>query len=323
MPSRNVLLLPLSSLLLLACAESLPPAPDSRKVEVRVEPGISTAEVARLLRQRGVIDSELEFRFLFWLNGGEGRVRPGRYRFLPGSSEKDVLRALVREAPAFLMVTLPEGLTLNQVADLLAAADICPADEFIAACRDTALLRELGLAGASAEGWLFPETYEFITGSKPKEIVLRLVRQTRAVLTELRPRAATRLSDREVVILASIVEKEALAASERPRIAGVFLNRLNRRLPLQSCATVEYLLPERKQQLSLDDLEIASPYNTYLHSGLPPGPICSPGRAALAAVINPERHDYIFFVARGDGTHIFSRTAAEHDAAVRRARRRS
>ncbi|MEO0085467.1 MAG: endolytic transglycosylase MltG [candidate division WOR-3 bacterium] len=315
--------LPLVCLFFATCVESLPPAPNSRKVEVRVESGMSTEEVARLLKQRGVIDSELEFRFLAWLDGSDGRIRPGRYRFLPGSPEKTVLRVLCRREPAFLMVTIPEGLTMNQTADILAAAEICPADDFLAACRDTGLMHELGIADSSSEGWLFPETYEFMTGTNPKEIVRRLVRQTRSVLNELRPRAPVRLSDREVVILASIVEREALVSSERPRIAGVFMNRLNRRLPLQSCATVEYILPEHKEQLTLDDLEIASPYNTYLHSGLPPGPICSPGRAALAAAFNPERHDYIFFVSRGDGTHVFSRNATEHDAAVRRRRSRS
>jgi UPF0755 protein len=108
---------------------------------------------------------------------------------------------------------------------------------------------------------------------------------------------------------------------EFPRIAGVFMNRLRRHLPLQSCATVEYLLPERKGRLSVEDTKMESPYNTYLHVGLPPGPICNPGRRALAAALNPERHDYLFFVSRGDGTHIFSRTLAEHAAATRRALR--
>jgi len=319
MTSRFLLL----TLLALGCVESLPPAPGGRKAEVRIEPGMATAEVARLLRKQGVIDSELEFRFLAWLNGSEARILPGRYRFSPGSSEKVVLRVLGREEPAFLMVTLPEGLTLNQVAAVLAESDVCPAEDFLAACRDTSLLREFGLDAGTAEGWLFPETYEFVTGTKPKELVRRLVRQTRTVLGQLRPRATARLDDREAVILASIVEKEAADPTERARIAGVFLNRLKRRLPLQSCATVEYLLPERKEQLSLEDLEVASPYNTYLHSGLPPGPICSPGRAALEAALRPERHDYIFFVSKGDGTHIFSRTSSEHDAAVRRVQRRS
>jgi UPF0755 protein len=121
------------------------------------------------------------------------------------------------------------------------------------------------------------------------------------------------------VTLASIVEGEAKVPEEFPRIAGVFMNRLRRNLPLQSCATVECLLPERKGLLSVEDTKIESPYNTYLHVGLPPGPICNPGRRALAAALNPERNDYLFFVARGDGTHAFSRTFSEHAAATREA----
>jgi UPF0755 protein len=112
-----------------------------------------------------------------------------------------------------------------------------------------------------------------------------------------------------------------MVPEEYPRVAGVFMNRLRRRLPLQSCATVEYLLSKRKRRLSVEDTKIESPYNTYLHLGLPPGPICNPGRRALAAALNPERNDYLFFVARGDGTHSFSRTLAEHAAAMRGARR--
>jgi UPF0755 protein len=148
-----------------------------------------------------------------------------------------------------------------------------------------------------------------------------MVRQFFSVLSELRdssrvPRPPS-LTPIQVVILASIVEREAKVQEEFPRIAGVFMNRLRRHMPLQSCATVEYLLPERKGILTVADTRIESPYNTYLHAGLPPGPICSPGRRALAAALSPERNDYLFFVARGDGTHAFSRTAAEHAANCR------
>jgi UPF0755 protein len=146
-----------------------------------------------------------------------------------------------------------------------------------------------------------------------------MIRQFFTVFSELRTLtpAPRPLTPSQTVILASIVEREARAPEEFPRIAGVFMNRLRRHMPLQSCATVEYLLPERKGILSVDDTKTESPYNTYLHIGLPPGPICNPGRRALAAALNPERHDYLFFVARGDGTHAFSRTAAEHAANCR------
>lgn len=177
------------------------------------------------------------------------------------------------------------------------------------------------MSAATAEGYLFPETYEFLTGAPPSDVVRRMLHQFSSVFAELRdsspaPRSSP-LAPSQVVILASIVEREAKVPEEYPRIAGVFLNRLNRHLPLQSCATVEYLLHERKGRLSVEDTKIESPYNTYLHVGLPPGPICNPGRRALTAALNPERNDFLFFVARGDGTHIFSRTAAEHAANCR------
>jgi len=198
---------------------------------------------------------------------------------------------------------------------------VCRADGFLSTCLDTGLLRKSGVTAATAEGYLFPETYEFLTGSQPSDVVRRMFRQFFSVLAELRDSSRltppSSLSPSQVVILASIIEREAKVPDEFPRIAGVFMNRLRRHLPLQSCATVEYLLPERKGILSVDDTKTESPYNTYLHIGLPPGPICNPGRRALAAALNPERHGYLFFVARGDGTHAFSRTAAEHAANCR------
>jgi UPF0755 protein len=170
---------------------------------------------------------------------------------------------------------------------------------------------------------LFPETYEFLTNSPPDDVVRRLLRQFSSVFSELLTLAPDPrpLTPSEVVTLASIVEREAQVPAEFPRIAGVFMNRLRRGIPLQSCATVECLLPERKGILTVADTRVESPYNTYLHAGLPPGPICNPGRRALVAALNPEQHNYLFFVARGDGTHIFSRTLAEHAAATRQALR--
>jgi UPF0755 protein len=214
---------------------------------------------------------------------------------------------------------------MNQIAAALEERGICPADSFLAACADTDLLREFSVVAPTAEGYLFPESYEFLTNSRPAEVARRLIRQFFSAFAELQdsspaPRPPS-LAPSQVVVLASIVEREAKVPEEFPRIAGVFMNRLRRNLPLQSCATVEYLLSERKGILTVADTRIESPYNTYLHAGLPPGPICNPGRRALAAALNPERNDYLFFVASGDGTHIFSRTLAEHAAATRRALR--
>ncbi|MEO0080505.1 MAG: endolytic transglycosylase MltG [candidate division WOR-3 bacterium] len=304
-------------MLLFFCCDERPALdPKAPKVTVEIEPGMSVRQIAQTLADRSVIDNPLEFRYRLW-RSQRLAIHPGRYRFPRNSPEKAVLAALTRTGPAYLMVTIPEGLTIQQTASILSAHGICDSTEFLAACSDTALLQGLGVPFSSAEGFLFPETYEFRTGTQPAEVVTRLVSQFWRVFGELDARGAV-LEPGEAVILASIVEKEAQVAAERPIIAGVFMNRLRRHLPLQSCATVEFLLPEHKERLSYQDLKTPSPYNTYLHPGLPPGPICSPGRASLEAALQPARHNYLFFVSRGDGSHIFSATPDEHEAALRK-----
>jgi UPF0755 protein len=305
---------------LLSCSRQASSA-NGRKVEVNVRPGLGLRALADTLVAKQVIGSKPLFLFYSWYYNYGHRIRLGRYRFQVGTGERRALKLLSGEEPAVTMVTIPEGYTMNQVAAALAERGICRADSFLSACLDTSLLRKSGVSAATAEGYLFPETYEFLTGSQSSAVVRRMVRQFFSVLSELRdssrvPRPPS-LTPIQVVILASIVEREAKVQEEFPRIAGVFMNRLRRHMPLQSCATVEYLLPERKGILTVADTRIESPYNTYLHAGLPPGPICSPGRRALAAALSPERNDYLFFVARGDGTHAFSRTAAEHAANCR------
>lgn len=298
---------------------------NGRRVEVVVRPGQSARAIADTLVAKQIIESKSLFRFYAWYYNYANRIRPGRYHLSIGTGERRVLKLLAGEERAVAMVTIPEGYTMNQVAEVLAERGVCPADSFLNACMDTSLLRRFGVDAATAEGYLFPETYEFLTGSQPADVARRMIRQFFSVLSDLRDSSRltppSSLSPSQVVILASIVEREARVPGEFPRIAGVFYNRLRRGMPLQSCATVEYLLPERKERLSVEDTKTESPYNTYLHVGLPPGPICNPGRHALATVLMPERHDYLFFVARGDGAHEFSRTLVEHAAAKREALR--
>jgi UPF0755 protein len=305
------------------------PQANGRKVEVNVPPELGIRALADTLAAKQVIGSKPLFMFYAWYYNYGNRIEPNRYRLAVGTGERRALRLLSGEQPAHVMVTIPEGYTAREVAARLEERDICRADSFLAACADTNLLRESGVSAPTAEGYLFPETYEILTGSQPSEVVRRMLHQFFSVFSQLRdssllsppssspaPRPLS-LTPSQVVILASIVEREARMPEEFPRVAGVFMNRLRRHLPLQSCATVEYLLPERKGRLSVDDTKIESPYNTYLHVGLPPGPICNPGRRALAAALNPERNDYLFFVARGDGSHAFSRTLSEHGANCR------
>lgn len=314
---RRLLLL---CLLLLSCVEQLPPSLTGPKREVMVKPNMPLWAVAEALHQAGIINSTFHFRLLAWFYGYENRIQPGRYRFAPNTDPHLVLKMLTRDVPAFLMITIPEGTTTKQIARLLNENSICDEDSFLAACKDTRLLRSLDIPFSTAEGYLFPETYEFQTGSDPKAVVRRLIHQFHLVLEDLKRSYRTSLTETQIVILASIVEKEAQVPEEFPIIAGVFLNRLKRNIPLQSCATVQYILPEHKERLSIDDLKTPSPYNTYLHAGLPPGPICNPGRLALQAVLHPVQRDYLFFVSKGNGTHIFSRTPAEHESAMRQVR---
>jgi UPF0755 protein len=306
------------SVITLSCSAAAPRA-NGRKVEVNVRAGMGIRALADTLVAKQIIGSKPLFLFYSWYYNYGNRIRPNEYHLSVGLGERRALRLLSGEEPAVAMVTIPEGFTMNQVASALEERGVCRADSFLRACLDTSLLRKSGVTAATAEGYLFPETYEFLTGSQPSDVARRMIRQFFSVLSELRtPTPGPQpLAPSQVVILASIVEREAKVPEEFPRIAGVFMNRLRRHLPLQSCATVEYILPERKGRLSVEDTRLESVYNTYLHVGLPPGPICNPGRRALAAALNPERNDYLFFVARGDGTHAFSRTAAEHAANCR------
>jgi UPF0755 protein len=313
----------LAALSFVACGSPRAPQTGGRRVEVSIRPELSVRALADTLAAKRVIGNRALFHFYSWYYNYAPRIRPGRYRLPVGTGERRALKLLSGEEPALVMVTIPEGYTMQQVAATLAEHGICQADSFLAVCADTSLLRELAVFAPTAEGYLFPETYEFLANSPPRDVVRRLLHQFSSVFSELRtstpnPRS---LTPAQTVTLASIVEGEAQVPAEFPRVAGVFMNRLRRRIPLQSCATVEYLLPERKGILTVADTRIESPYNTYLHAGLPPGPICNPGRRALAAVLSPERHNYFFFVARGDGTHIFSRTLAEHADAMRRVSR--
>jgi len=307
-------LLPLVLLAAIGCQTGGDP------VEVVIPRGLSTAGIADTLLAHGVIDNPGKFRLLARVLGFEKRLRFGRYRLRANTEELFVLEALARELPAAIRVTIPEGYRLTQIARALEENAICPAVEFEAACRDRSLLELLGIPGRSAEGYLFPDTYEFETGSAPADVIERMAGRFREVYGGLRADAAPPLDDSQTVILASILEREVVRREELATVAGVFVNRLRRGFPLQSCATVQYALPAYKEKLSVEDTRVDSPYNTYLRPGLPPGPISNPGREALKAALSPQRTDYLYFVAEGDGSHTFSRTLREHEAAKRRAR---
>lgn len=299
--------------------------PEGASVELSIPEGASVLSIGRQLDSAGLIDHPRLFAAYVRWKGAEAGLKAGRYVLAGGSSYGELLRVLRTGEVVTTPLTVPEGLTVPEVATRIAAYAGQPADSVLALLGDTAWVRQLGLPGPTFEGYLFPETYRFAEGIGPRFIISTMVERYRDFWgEEERARAeALGLDEREVVTLASIVEEEARIPDERPVIAEVYLNRLEIGMALQADPTVQYALQEPRARLLFRDIEAVAdhPYNTYTHAGLPPGPIASPGAAALRATLEPAEHDFLFFVARPDGSHEFTRTAREHVNAVNRIRR--
>jgi UPF0755 protein len=314
----------LGSLFVLGCALAhlllvAPAGHGSLPAMVRIPAGSDLRQIARALAADGVVADPRAFVLAARIAGLDRRLRPGDYRLAPGLTLPALLQALHEGQGRTAAVTVPEGWRLEQIAERLAGAGVCQAVPFLQAARDPSLLAELGIPGPSAEGFLFPETYALALPSDPKDVIRAMHRQFEKVWAEiLAASPPSALSPLAAVTLASIVERETAAPTERPLVAAVFLNRLRVGMPLQADPTVIYGIEGFDGDIRRRDLAAANPYNTYVIRGLPPGPIASPGREALAAVLAPARSDFLYFVARADGTHQFSRTLAEHNRAVQR-----
>ncbi len=288
--------------------------------QVVIQRGASFGEIARQLAEEGVIGNVWTFRLLARLRGQDVAVRAGEYGFDAHVTQDDVLRALVTGgAQVAAWVTIPEGFTAAQIAARLGAAGIGPSAGF---ARDFMRRRLIvdGTQTKSLEGFLFPSTYLVPFGSSPEQVAGMM---TGTFLRELPADAASRaralgVTVPQAVTVASLVEREAKSDVDRPRIAGVIYNRLRSNMPLEVDATIEYALPEHKSELSYADLKIESPYNTYLHAGLPPTPIANPGRASVEAALHPSKSDDLYYVYCGNGRHVFAKTLAEHQANVAR-----
>lgn len=311
----------LSAAALAACSDGS----SEIEVEVRVAEGSSALDIARQLEGAGLIEHPRVFALFAQLRGSAGDLKSGRYRFREGAGWTEVLSLLERGAVVTEAITVPEGFGLRDIAARLARLSVTRPEAIVRLASDTALVRELGVPGPTLEGYLFPETYRFAEGVSPAEALGTMTRRYRTFWSEERRARADSLglTEREVVTLASIVEKEARLPEERPIIAGVYLNRLRLGMRLQADPTVQYALGAQRDRLLYRDIESVADhaYNTYTHTGLPPGPIASPGEAALLATLYPADVPYRFFVARPDGSHVFSRTEREHINAKNRIRR--
>jgi UPF0755 protein len=281
--------------------------------------GTTATGVRRLLQHEGPVDRPL-WELLIRANGWARRLGAGTYRLGAGETLRSVLDSIAHGRTLCMMVTVPEGSDLRRIGELMETAGIAPASTIAAAARVGAVPATIDGKAVALEGYLFPDTYCFAPGSPAEVVTGTMMGRLREVWEAIeKPSSIPGGFDLHgVLTLASIVEKETGYPAERPLIAAVFLNRLRIGMPLQSDPTVIYSLPSFDGNIRKQDLSVDSPFNTYRHRGLPPGPIASPGRAAIEAVLRPAAVDYLYFVARGDGTHQFSKTLAEHNRAVSR-----
>ena len=285
---------------------------------VTVAPGDSFAEIAGKLQGAGIIRSADGFKLLAWMRGDARRIKAGAYDFGSSATPGRVLDRLVAGDVRRQRLTIPEGFSLREIAARLENEGVGRAETFLHLAYDPGFISSLGIDSPSLEGYLFPDTYLFDSGTPEERIIRSMVRQfTNRLAPDLVEGAAKLgLDPHQLVTLASIIQKEAGNRSEMPIISAVFHNRLRRNMPLQADPTVIYGVEDYKGIITRKHLQTPTPYNTYRMRGLPPGPIASPGEDALRAAAFPADADYLFFVARGDGTHTFSKTLREHNRAV-------
>ena len=293
----------------------------SGKVSVVIPEGADSFKIARILSQQRAIKSKACFILVSKILNWEKNLKAGRYEF-NSPSMLQVLSKLRKGEIKVCRVTIPEGLPKWTIADIMSQNGIVEKEDFLNIVDNPQELEEsnfsFSLPKNTLEGYLYPDTYYFVKGEDPQKVVKKFLSRFEEKVLPIYQEAKTEnsLSLEEVVILASIVEKEAQISSEKPMIAAVFYNRLKRGMRLRADPTVKYALGDFRSKLTRHELKTPSTYNTYLHYGLPPSPICNPGRDSIYAVLYPAKVDYLYFVARGDGSHKFSRTYGEHLRAI-------
>jgi UPF0755 protein len=291
----------------------------SPAITVNIPAGANANQIASILRQKNLIRNENAFLFYLRVSGKDTQLKAGEYALAQSDSVQSIVEKIASGQVITYPFTIPEGFTLRQIAATLAEEGLVDKEEFLLVAGtykfDYWFLEGLPERNNRLEGFLFPDTYRVSKGYSEKQIIDMMLRRFEQIYSEeYRQRAETiGFTTHQVITLASIIEKETRLDAERPIVSGVFHNRLAKNWRLESCATIQYLLDEPRERLTLADLAIDSKYNTYKHPGLPPGPIASPGRASIDAALNPAQIDYMFFVLKQDGSHAFARTLVEHN----------
>ncbi|MFH1736340.1 MAG: endolytic transglycosylase MltG [Actinomycetota bacterium] len=285
-----------------------------QSVHVKIKTGASTAAIAEELARQGVVNNAFLFKLYVGRQEAQNNLQAGEYDMMTGMTYAAALSALLKGPKVkYYSVTIPEGYTVAQTARRVARATPIKEDAFLAAARKSDFNFDFlkSLPEESLEGFLFPKTYTVTDKTTPKSMVGMMLGQFKKETDplDLKPASERGLSLYQLITVASLIEKEVKVPAERPLVAAVIYNRLNRGMLLEFCSTVQYCLPEPKENLLEQDLKIDSPYNTYIYPGLPPGPIASPGLASIEAALNPAPVDYLYFVLTGsDGGHTFTTT---------------
>jgi UPF0755 protein len=280
--------------------------------------GESISSIANRLEDEKLVRSKVFFKALVRFTNSSRYIKAGVYDINGGMRSADILRVIRMGIVAMEKFTIPEGLYIRQVARLLAENGIVGEEEFIRACSDRRILDRFDIPFDTAEGFIFPDTYIVAKDLSAEQIVEVSIERFFAALKEVPFSGYSKEELKRIVIVASLVEKEAKLDEERALVAAVFYNRLKNGKRLEACSTIQYILGKSKERLLYSDLKIRSPYNTYLNGGLPPGPIASPGLSSLRAAVYPAEVDYLFFVSKRDGSHHFSTTYEEHLKAIER-----
>jgi UPF0755 protein len=291
---------------------------------VVIPDGSTFQQVAALLERERLIKSRFFFVLFGKSQSADRKVHAGEYELSPGMTPAEILAMLLNGHVLLHPLTIPEGLTIVQIADLAAQDGLTDRAEFLRLAKDRTFIASLGIKAETLEGYLYPDTYKFPRAIKARDVLVAMVEQLKQVVGPdlLARMQELKMTMHEVLTLASVIEKETGSGDERPEISAVFHNRLKKHIPLQSDPTVIYGLPEFDGNLHKKDLSSPSPYNTYRVQGLPPGPIASPGIQAIRATLYPSNSSFLYFVSRNDGTHQFSATLIEHNKAVEKYQKR-
>ena len=304
-------------------AEQMKPvAPtDAKQQTIKVKSGMTTGAIADALLAKDLIRNRTAFLLAARQAGLDKSLQAGEFSFSRSMNVGQIIEIMAKGITVYSEFTIPEGFTVEQIAGLLEEKGLARKERFLALARTYSPFDKTDRPDVKyrAEGFLFPDTYRIGRGASEEMILQTMAQEFAEKFTpELQAKAqAIGLSTYEVVVLASLIEREVQLAKERPMVARVFLNRIKLEMPLQSCATIQYILGYAKEELTIADTQLPSPYNTYLHQGMPPGPVANPGLSSIQAALNPAEGDWLYFVVDGKtGGHRFSRSLAEHEAAI-------